>query len=65
MGSGVDRVGIILHDVSGADFLTSALRNRLGNFLDLRAGDEKRNVQHVVTESLELRVNICNLLRRQ
>lgn len=44
---------MIIHNVSGADFLASALGNRLSNFLHLGAGDEKGNVQHVVTESLE------------
>lgn len=38
----------------GADFLSSALCDRLGNFLDLGAGDEQGNVEHVVTKCLEL-----------
>ena len=38
----------------GADFLTSALCNRFGNFLDLGAGDEQGNIEHVVTKCLEI-----------
>lgn len=40
----------------GADFLTSALCNRFGNFLDLGAGDEQGNIEHVVTKCLEIRL---------
>jgi hypothetical protein len=45
---------MILHDVGGGDCLASALGNGLGNFLDLGASDEEGNVEHVVTESLEI-----------
>jgi hypothetical protein len=38
----------------GADLLTSALCNRLGNFFDLGAGDEQGNIEHVVTKCLEI-----------
>lgn len=41
-----------IHDVSGGDFLASALGNRLGDFLHFGAGDQEGNVEHVVTEGL-------------
>ena len=56
MDNTTERGCIILHDVCGADFLTGALGNRLGNFLDLGAGDEQRNAEHVVTKRLELQL---------
>lgn len=36
----------------GADFLASALCNRLGNFLHLGAGDKQGNIKHVVSKCL-------------
>jgi hypothetical protein len=46
---------MFIHDMSGGNFLASALGNRLGNFLHFGTSDEKGNVKHVVSESLENR----------
>lgn len=42
----------IIHDVSARDIGAGALGDSLGNLLDLGVGDQERNVDHVVTESL-------------
>lgn len=42
----------IVHDVSTSDLGAGALGDGLGDLLDLRAGDQERDAEHVVTESL-------------
>lgn len=44
--------GVDVHDVSRRDLSAGTLANSLGDLLDLGAGDEEGDVEHVVTESL-------------
>jgi hypothetical protein len=44
--------GVDVHDVSRRDLSAGTLGNSLGDLLDLGAGDEEGDVEHVVTESL-------------
>lgn len=48
----------IVHDVSTSDLGSGTLGDGLGDFLDLGAGDQKGNAEHVVTESLSTSVYI-------
>lgn len=47
--------------MSTSDLSAGALGDSLSDFLDLGAGDEERNVQHVVTKSLLELVLLLNL----
>ena len=47
-------------DVGGSDVLAGALRDSLGNLLDLRAGNEEGDVEHVVTEGLHMMMLALN-----
>lgn len=48
----------IVHDVSTSDLGAGALGDGLGDLLDLGAGDQERDAEHVVTESLPVSVRI-------
>lgn len=49
--------------MSGGNLLSGALGNGVGNLLHLGAGDQKGNVQHVVTEGLYMKVSIVTLFK--
>lgn len=49
-------LGRNLHDVSAGHLGAGALGDGLGDLLDLGAGDEQGDVEHVVTEGLDVLV---------